>query len=331
MLSRWYVALRQCNVPDIAEADFVTRWLIISRACIFSITLTSGLIGMLLAAELHGPFGLRELGYALMAVMGLIAAHVTNNLLNDYIDTVRGVDTVEYTRGRYTTHPMLGGLTTLKHLLVGALILTLFDIVIMCYLASQQGPMIVAFGVSGFFLSLAYTSILKRFGLGEVTVMVVWGPLMIMGVYYSITGEMNSDVWWIALPYGLMVASVLLGKHIDRIEQDRTAGISSLPVILGKKWSLLLLKSTFIIFYLLIFVLVLRGMVGAWVLLSVLGIVRLSKVWKAISKPRPETLPQNWPGEPLWYAVWSMYFHRAAGSFFVLGIIFNIITKYAFA
>ncbi len=330
LLGRWRIALQQCNVPDIQHADFISRWLVIARACVFSMTLTSGIIGALLAVELGEHFGWSELGYALLAIVGLLAAHATNNLINDYVDTRRGVDTEDYPRGQYATHPLLGGLTTPNRLLVGAFILTLLDVAIMFYLAMVQGPWVIAFAVAGFVLSMGYTSILKRFALGEITALIVWGPLMIAGTYYATTGELLPRIWWASLPYGLIVASVLIGKHIDKIEEDRQAGIHSLPVVLGQKRAIILLKGTFIFFYLLIFVLVIQGMVGFWILVTVLAAWRLRTVWLVLSRPKPKDKPANWPVWPLWYVAWSMYFNRAAGMLFVLGLIFNIVAKYVF-
>ncbi len=330
IFARWRVALQQCNAPDIHHADFITRWLVIARACVFSMTLTSGVIGALLAAELGGRFGWREFGFALLAIIGLLAAHATNNLINDWVDTRRGVDTEDYPRGQYATHPLLGGLTTPNRLLIGAGLLTLLDLGIMLYLASVQGPLVIAFAVSGFLLSMGYTGILKRFALGEMTALVVWGPLMIVGTYYAITGQLTPQAWWASLPYGLIVASVLIGKHIDKSPDDARAGIHSLPVLLGPRHSIILLKATFILFYLLIFVLAFQGVVGFWILVTVLAGWRLRSVWLALSLPKPKEKPENWPIWPLWYVGWSMYFNRAAGMLFVVGLIMNIAARVVF-
>ena len=44
---RWAMILKGCILPDIERADFVSRWQVISRACVLSMTVTSGLIGAL--------------------------------------------------------------------------------------------------------------------------------------------------------------------------------------------------------------------------------------------------------------------------------------------
>ncbi|NLX10920.1 MAG: prenyltransferase [Chloroflexi bacterium] len=327
LLKRWQIALDTCNYPDIHATDTITRWLVISRACVFSMTFTSGLIGVLLAAEI-GAFGSEPLfkaWLAFLSVIGLVAAHATNNLVNDWTDVRKGVDTEDYPRAQYSTHPVLGGLTTPGGLLKVAFGLTLLDFVIMLYLAWVSGPAVIAFAVAGLVLSLGYTVFLKRFALGELTALLVWGPLMTGGTAYAISGTITRDVWLLTLPYGLIVASVLIGKHTDKIENDRPVGVNSVPVLIGERNALWLNKATFVLFYGLIVALVAAGVAGPWVLLTFLALPRMVTSWKVYSQPKPATKPENWPVWPLWYVGWAMYFNRQAGVFFILGLILNLV------
>src|SRR3989304_4430836 len=102
LLRRWKMAVDGCNVPHIELADGVTKWLVISRSCVFSMTLTSGLIGVLLAAENFSV----NWGLALLSVLGLVIAHAANNIINDWGDVRQGVDTEDYPRAQYSTHPL---------------------------------------------------------------------------------------------------------------------------------------------------------------------------------------------------------------------------------
>ncbi len=321
MLKRWSMAIDGCNVPEIEKADFVTRWLVITRACVFSMTFTSGLIGVLLAAGI----GNINWFYAALSVIGLLFAHAANNVINDYTDVKKGVDTEDYPRAQYSVHPILGGLTTLKGLLLSALIFTLIDAAIMIYLASVRGPWVIFFAVSGFLLSLGYTGVLKRIGLGEITSLIVWGPLMIGGTAFVSSGEITNAIWYATLPYGLIVASVLVGKHIDKISSDKPIGVRSIPVLLGEKKSLVLNKFFFILFYLLIFGLVYFKLTGPWILLTLLAIPRLRQTWEKYSEPKPLEAPEGWTVWPLWYVGWAMHFNRKAGELFIFGLILNIL------
>src|SRR5215468_4256587 len=95
LLENWRSILAQGNLPKGRAIDGVSRWLLITRACVFSMTITSALIGGLLAAATAPVVAW---GYFALAVVGLMVAHATNNMINDYFDTLGGVDTAEYTR-----------------------------------------------------------------------------------------------------------------------------------------------------------------------------------------------------------------------------------------
>ena len=75
---------------------------------------------------------------------------------------------------------------------------------------------------------------MKKRGLGEPTVLVVWGPLMVGGVYYSATGTIPGAVVLASLPYALLCTTVLMGKHIDKIPWDAADHTHTLPVLLGE-------------------------------------------------------------------------------------------------
>lgn len=327
LVKRWQTVLNGCNIPQLELADGLTRWLVISRACVFSMSFTSGMLGLLIAAEQVGIGNVNWL-LGILAVIGVVAAHASNNLLNDYFDVRQGVDTEDYPRAQYSTHPILGGLTTPKGLLLAAGLLNLVDLAIMLYLFSQRGMLIVAFAVAGLLLSLLYTSVLKRAGLGELTALIVWGPLMIGGTAFAASGVISPAIWVLSLPYGLIVASVLIGKHIDKIKPDKKVGVNSVPVLLGEKRSLQLNKVTFIIFYILILAMVFLKYTGPWVLLTFLAIPRLRQTWKAYSEPKPAKAPAGWTVWPLWYVSWAMLFNRKAGEFFTLGLLLNLATPY---
>src|SRR5436189_4335232 len=106
LLDSWRQIIATGNLPKGRAMDGVSRWLIITRAAVFSMTLTSGLIGGLLAAAsarvAWAPFAL--------ALLGLVLAHAANNMINDYFDLSGGVDTADYYRAQYAPHPILGGL-----------------------------------------------------------------------------------------------------------------------------------------------------------------------------------------------------------------------------
>jgi 1,4-dihydroxy-2-naphthoate polyprenyltransferase len=317
----WRQILMTGNIPQGRPIDGVSRWLLITRACVFSMTLTSGLIGGLLAA-ITAPDP-RWRWFAL-ALVGLTIAHACNNMINDYFDTTGGVDTAEYTRALYAPHPILSGLISKGGLLTAIAALNAVDLVILLVLTTARGWPVVAFALAGLFVSVFYVAPplkLKHHGLGEPGVFVVWGPLMIGGTYYVTAGTIPGWVWLASVPYALAVTTVLIGKHVDKFEQDRARGIHTLPVLLGKALSLRLNQVLMIAFYPTVLALVLMGRVGWPVLIVAAAIPRLVRVLKAYSQPKPATPPPGYRIWPLWYVSLAFSHNRLAGGLFVLGLV----------
>src|SRR5215468_10776301 len=262
LIANWRSILAQGNLPKGRAIDGVSRWLLITRACVFSMTITSALIGGLLAAATATA---PNWGYFTLALMGLVLAHAANNMINDYFDTAGGVDTSEYTRALYAPHPLLSGLISKRGLVVSIAAVNVVDLVILLALVSARGWPVAAFALAGLFVSVFYVAPplkLKHHGLGEPGVFVVWGPLMIGGTYFVSTGAMPAWVWVASIPYALVVTTVLIGKHVDKFEQDRARGIHTLPVLLGRERSLRLNQALMIGFYPVVLALVMSGHVG---------------------------------------------------------------------
>src|SRR5215204_787202 len=100
-LAAWRYAFRTTNPPEGGRIDGVTRWLVVTRAGVLPLTLTSGLIAVLLAALADVAVDWFNIA---LAVLGIVVAHVANNLMNDLADTESGNDTADYPRALYAPH-----------------------------------------------------------------------------------------------------------------------------------------------------------------------------------------------------------------------------------
>ncbi|HZP39879.1 MAG TPA: prenyltransferase [Candidatus Binatia bacterium] len=318
----WRQILVTGNLPAGRAIDGVSRWLLITRACVFSMTLTSGLIGGLLAASAPAP----RWDLFALALVGLVLAHAGNNMINDYFDTAEGVDTSEYTRALYAPHPLLSGLISKRGLEATIAAVNALDLAILCVLAAARGWPVVAFALAGLFVSVFYVAPplkLKHHGLGEPGVFLVWGPLMIGGTYWVTAGTIAPWVWVASVPYAIVVTTVLVGKHIDKYEQDAARGIHTLPVILGKEASLRLNQALMVGFYAVVAALVVAGRLGPGVLLVGLAIPRLVRVLQAYSQPKPAAPPPGYRVWPLWFVSLAFFHNKRAGALFVLGLVVN--------
>jgi 1,4-dihydroxy-2-naphthoate octaprenyltransferase len=326
LLSNWKEVIDTANLSPDKKMDVVSKWLIITRAAVFSMTATSGLIGGLLAAAIAAQVDWLNFG---LALVGLIAAHASNNMINDYFDLEAGVDTETYARAQYAPHPILAGLISRGGLGRAILALNLVDAAILAFLYVRTGWPVIVFALLGLLISVFYVAPpirLKHHGLGEPGVFVVWGPLMIGGTYYVTAGTMPpAGVWLACIPYALVVTTVLIGKHIDKREADAAKGIHTIPVIIGETAALTLNMALMVAYYVVVLVLVATQTLGPWVLLVALALPRLWRVLKIYREPRPKEPPENYPVWPLWFVSWAFYHNKLAGMMFVLGLILNLI------
>jgi 1,4-dihydroxy-2-naphthoate octaprenyltransferase len=335
--------LRTCNPEAGSPLGPVSKWLLITRACVFSMTLLSAGIGGLLAA-LAGAFDLLAFS---MVVIGLILAHASNNMVNDYFDVRHGVDTPGYPRAAYAPHPILSGLISQRGLWGAIFLCNVLDLGIALALTVLKGWPVMAFAASGLAVSVFYVAPpfkLKHHGLGEVAIFAIWGPLMIGGTFFALTGTVPASVWLCSVPYGLAVMAVVVGKHLDKREKDAERRVATLPVLLGERGGKRFMSALIALFYSCVIVLGLTRYLPLGSLLVLLSLPRAMRVWRVLALPMPgsprvafelarDAIPrdlrekfdparqdQGFPLWPLWYVVWGVWWVRVAGAWLVAGL-----------
>ena len=167
-------------------------------------------------------------------------------------------------------------------------------------------------------------AVVRRCGFGEPTVVVVWGPLMVGGVYYAATGSIPGSVVWASLPYAILCTTVLMGKHIDKAPWDGPAGTRTLPVILGERRARAITRGMFVTFFLATALLVIVGGFPVGTLLVFLAFPMLVRVWRVFGLPKPATSPVPNPVWPLWFAPNAFLLTRRAGGLLVLGFVLGV-------
>src|SRR5262245_11771689 len=286
LVRNWLYVLATTNPPR-GRLDPVSKWLYLTRAGVLPMTLVSGALAGLLAVYREADVAWGWFG---LAWLGIVLAHMANNLMNDLFDLEVGTDREEYPRNLYSPHPVLSGVISRRGLALCALVVNLLGLTIMITLTVARGWPILAFALSGFLLSAAYTAPplrLKKRGLGEPTVLIVWGPLMVGGTYYAATGEIPGAVILASLPYALLCTTVLMGKHIDKIPWDAPDGTHTLPVLLGEARARAVTKAMFVGFYALILALVIAQILPVAALLVLLSLPVMKRAWEAYSQPKP--------------------------------------------
>ena len=218
-IAMWLKALQV--IPRISKEewdhlDVISKWLIAARAAVLIMTFISAAIAGIFALQQHQL----NVGAWLLLAIGLVVAHAANNLLNDYTDFSRGVDKDNYFRAQYGPQPLEHGLMTRQQQLTYIAVTGLIALAAGLALILWRGGLTWLFLALGAFFLLFYTFPLKYIALGELAVLLVWGPLMIGGGYYVLTGTWSWKVVIASLPYALGVTTVIFGKHIDKYLED---------------------------------------------------------------------------------------------------------------
>jgi 1,4-dihydroxy-2-naphthoate octaprenyltransferase len=296
--------------------DIVSRWLIATRAAVIIMTFTSAAFAGILAYK-AGQFN-----WLLWSLVtgGLCLAHATNNIINDLTDHYKGVDKDNYFRTQYGPQTIEAGFMTVKQMMLYAVVTGGAALAVGGYLVWIRGDIALLLLGAGAFFVLFYTWPLKYIGMGEPAVLAVWGPLMVGGGYYVITGSWSNDVAVASIAYALGPTAVLFGKHIDKLDADSDKKIRTLPVLLGEKLSRysvmgMLVAQFFVIGYLVIIQYFHPVMLGV-----LLVAPSLRRIYTVYQYPRPDSPPPELPKGvwPLYYVATAFWYNRRFGSIFIV-------------
>jgi 1,4-dihydroxy-2-naphthoate octaprenyltransferase len=312
--------------------DVVSRWLIATRSAVTTVTIYSCVIAGLLAWR-DGYFSWLPW---LILTLGLFIAHGTNNLLNDYTDFSRGIDKDNYFRTQYGVHPLVQNFWTkrqqIEWFIVSGVIAVLSGIFALFY--TGFSPVVIGLFAFGALVLLFYTWPLKYWALGELAIFLIWGPIMIAGVYLVLVlghGGDISNVWKVALagvPFGLSVASINIGKHIDKMADDKAKGVGTFPVRVGQTFARYVNIAAIVLIYVVIIYLVITSYFSTFMLLVLFAVQRAMYAVVTLSKPRPEGPPAGFEAFwPTWFSGFCFYHNRMFGGLFILGILLDTLFR----
>ncbi|HXF84293.1 MAG TPA: prenyltransferase [Anaerolineales bacterium] len=306
--------------------DIVSKWLIATRAAVTLVTVYSCVIAGILAWR-DGYFSWAPF---LIVTLGLFLAHGTNNLLNDYTDYSRGLDNGNYFRTQYGVHPLVQGFFTkaqqLRWFFISGFLAALAGIYALFY--TDFNPLVIGLFVFGAIVLLTYTYPLKYWGVGELSIFLIWGPILIAGVYFVLSGVWNWNVVLAGVPYGLGVASINIGKHIDKLEDDKRRGVGTFPVRVGEAIARRVDQIAILLIYAVILYLIFipRYFTPA-MLLVFLAFKHALNAIRLLNKPRPEKAPEGYPAWPTWFSAAAFFHNRQFGGWLILSLILDALLR----
>ena len=173
---------------------------------------------------------------AAASLVAALAAHVSVNAFNEYLDFRSGLDLATQRTpfsggsGALPADPSAAPLALTLSVVAFAIVA-----VVGLWLVSVRGAVLLPLGVAGLLLIVAYTSVITRSpfaclvapGLG-------FGPLMVVGTHIAVAGRYDTAAGVAALvPFFLVNALLLLNQFPD-VEADREVGRRHLPIAWGR-------------------------------------------------------------------------------------------------
>ncbi|MBU0985801.1 MAG: prenyltransferase [Proteobacteria bacterium] len=177
--------------------------------------------------------------YLFIVFVGSLAAHISVNALNEYDDFKSGLDL----NTRRT--PFSGGSGTLPanpdkaHIaLITGLVALGMTALIGAYFVYVRGLWLLPLGMLGLINIVTYTRWQTRRpllcllapGLG-------FGPMMVMGTHFVLTGSYNWTSFVASLVPFFLVSDLLLLNQFPDVEPDKRIGRYHLPIVIGRKAS----------------------------------------------------------------------------------------------
>ncbi|MDX1596135.1 MAG: prenyltransferase [Nitrosopumilaceae archaeon] len=176
-----------------------------------------------------------DLVSAILTMAGVMALHASVDLLNDYWDFKRGIDTkTKRTKMSGGTGVLPEGLLDPKSVYRAGILFLILGAVIGTYFVINHGIIIAA--ILGFaILSIYfYSTKIVNSGLAEFFV-AVKGTMIVLGTYYIQSNEIISEVILSGVVVGVLSSLVLFIASFPDYDADKSKGRKTLVIALGKK------------------------------------------------------------------------------------------------
>lgn len=197
-----------------------------------------------LAPAVLGVFLAMETGVSLsvplVAVVLLIPVlfNASINLINDYYDYIQGNDTNENIFGETDAPLAYNKIENPKPVLWTGFLCLLVGGLLGIYVITQAGFTPLIIGAIGAISVLTYSgwkSSVSYLPIGELVAGIVMGGLIPLGVYTSLTGQIDWFILYKSIPMMLIVSQFMLVNNTCDMERDSAVGRRTLSIVLGRK------------------------------------------------------------------------------------------------
>ncbi len=242
-----------------------------------------------------------HLGRFIVVEIGGVVMHAGINLLNDYFDFKHGVDDADVATSQYRAHPLVEGTMKPGLILAVAGVCYALAIAAAAYMAAVVGWPLAVIMAAGVLISYFYTGEpvnFKRRGLGELSMFVATGPLMVTGAYFVQTGSWDNigRVVLISIPVGMWWSLILSANNLKDIDTDRNTLGRTVASMLGRRGAVLFFASLAAVVYGGTLLDILLGVMPVWavaVYVTLPRIIALVRLFWTVDRIPPNADPMT--------------------------------------
>lgn len=210
-------------------------------------------------------------GYAVLAFAGLLLAHISVNVLNDYFDYRSGIDlATKRTPFSGGSGILPGGMLKPRQVMWFGLIAFFLCVPVGIYFVLVQGIALLPLLLVGAFCALFYTPVLTRISWPEWAPGLGMGALPVLGAYYVQTGQYTLPAVIASVPSFILVHNLLFLNEFPDAEADKKGKRKTLPITIGKSKSSIIYSALTVAIYAWVIGAVIAGLMPAFSLLALL-------------------------------------------------------------
>ncbi len=282
-------------------------WINNARPTALPQSLLPAILAVCLASQMEG-FSLLP---GILAIFGVIIGHLGLNLFDDYFDYK--VKSSEFRdnmarkgfRARIAKcHYLTSGEATLKELLIACIIFSGLALIVSGIIWGLRGNFILWIALATATLGISYSGPplrLSYHGLGEIAIGIIFGPLLMTGVYFATCGRFDWSILFISIPVGLLVMNIVYTHAIMDCEPDKEVGKMTLAVLLHSKKRMLACSFLILFFaYGLIIAGVITGDLSKYYLFTFLTLPMAINLFylmiEFVKNPERKFTPRFWMG-----------------------------------
>jgi len=289
-------------------------WLRVIRLKFLLASVIAVSLGLVVSWNITNEFNVL---HAALTMIGVISLHASVDLLNDYWDFKRGIDTNTQRTG------MSGGTGVLPEELLKPSQVYKAGIGFLIFGGVVGGFFVFTFGITiAIILSFAILSIyfystkLVNWGLAEVFV-AIKGTMIVLGTFYIQTNQILEVPIFAGIVVGVLSATVLFITSFPDHDADKQKGRRTLVILFGKEKASVAYWVFPVIVYSIIFILVVTEYFPVYTLLTLFAIPLVIKSGMKLKSVYDDTKKMIQPMST------TISFSRICGALLILGFLIN--------